>query len=246
MGKVVTFFGGDSKTGTSMIAMSVTEALKDRKKTILLLQCAGKRENVKEEKGIKNIDDIKANILSGKITVEDVEEIISRKKGYHLILGVKNPYGARFYPENTAKLICDAISDKYEYVIIDGGGDVNSGLGISALTAADKIFFVLDQGRKTIERFTYMNEQVLRPLGIKGEFIINKYVKEPSLYRKNEMEKIFNAGSSFTVPYIEYGLQMEMEDKTLMKFARFQKKVNKITDDIEGVNNKKLWKKNFL
>lgn len=150
------------------------------------------------------------------------------------------------FPENTVELILDRIESSYDFVVIDGGSDINLALGISALNSAGKIFYVVTQQRKTIERFLYTEREILRPLGLSGTLVINKYVREPALYGKGEIKTICACSSCFTVPYVEYGWQTEMEDKTLMKFTKYEKKIKEIVSEIEGKKKQGgIWKRNL-
>lgn len=99
MKEVITFFGGDSQTGTTMISESVAECLGADRKKALYIRCGGKIEDYNEkEKQFKSIDDIKADVISGEVSAPDVNRIVEKGRDYDIIRGVRNPYGAGYFP----------------------------------------------------------------------------------------------------------------------------------------------------
>lgn len=234
MSRIIVFFGGDSKTGVTMVSRSVAECLGRQRSRVLLLECGGKLEGPFYGNNLKGIDSLKADILSGKASYDDIRQAVEDKKDYSVIRGVRNPYGAKYFPENTIDLICAAAGKDHRHIVIDGGSDIDLGLSVSALNRADRRYYILTQQRNVIARYLYLQKEVLSPLGLTGSIIINKFLKEPSLYRKSEMEQLCKSKGAFTVPYIEYGWQAEAEGKTLMNFPKFAKKIKAVAEDAAG------------
>ena len=151
MKKIIGFFGGDSQVGTTMISQSIAECLKTCGKQVLLIKGSGKYgEEFMNGDGRYSLDDIKANIISGKVSYEDMEQVIIESKGLFVISSVRNPFTSKYYPENTYEVMLASVADEFDYIVIDAGNDANLGLMISALNVSDSRYFVTTQQSKAI------------------------------------------------------------------------------------------------
>lgn len=234
--KVIGFFGSDSQVGVSMIAESISTYLSEKGSVLLISASGEKSVSYIKKETVHSLDYIRPNLLSGKLSKDDLEEIIEKdeKNGnLSFIAGVNSSYTSKLFPINTFDLILGAVN-KYDYIVIDGGHGLDKALTISAFNACDLRYFVLTQQPKSIARFFDMKNYVLKPLGLEGEVIINKYIKDLSFYKTGEIEKMLGNKVSFLVPYSEYGWQAEYENKTLMKEKRYRKEIEKFGKYIES------------
>ena len=247
MKHVIGFFGGDSQVGTTMIAQSVAELLKERGKRVLLIRGSGKYGGEFAHAGARSsLDDLKAGIRSGKISEDDLDQVIEEVKGIWVLPSVRNPMSVRYFPENTYEVMLASAGEEFDYIVIDGGEDANSGLMISALNISDDRFFITTQQSKSVHRFLLLQKNVLEPLQLQGQLIINKYVADPALFLKQDVLSLCGREAAFTVPYIEYGWQAEMEGRTLLHFSRFAKALGNIADIFVPVEKRAgVWKKSF-
>ena len=247
MKKIIGFFGGDSQVGTTMISQSVAECLKNCGRQVLFIKGSGKYgEEFMNGDGRYSLDDIKANIISGKVSYEDIDQVITEYKGISVIPSVRNPFTSKYYPENTYEVMLASVTDDFDYIVIDAGNDANLGLLISALNVSDCRYFVTTQQSKAIHRLTQMKKNIMQPLGFDAHLIINKYMRDPALFLKRDIENLCEMENASVVPYSEYGWQMEMEGRTLMHFHRFAKSIEKIVGDFEEIEKKeKTWKKSL-
>lgn len=247
MKKIIGFFGGDSQVGTTMIAQSIAECLKGCDKQVLFIKGSGKYgEEFMNGDGRYSLDDIKANIISGKVSYEDIEQIIEEYKGISVIPSVRNPFTSKYYPENTYEVMLASITDDFDYIVIDGGDNANLGLMISALNISDSRYFITTQQSKSVHRMLQMKRNITEPLGFDGRLIINKYIKDPALFMKRDIETLCELQEAAVVPYLEYGWQMEMEGRSLMHFHKFARAIQTIASEFEEIEKKeKTWKKSF-
>ena len=175
MKHIIGFFGGDSQVGTTMIAQSVAELLKERGKRVLLILGSGKYGGEFAHAGARSsLDDLKAGIRSGKISEDDLDQVIEEVKGIWVLPSVRNPMSVRYFPENTYEVMLASAGEEFDYIVIDGGEDANSGLMISALNISDDRFFITTQQSKSVHRFLLLQKNVLEPLQLQGQLIINK------------------------------------------------------------------------
>lgn len=247
MKKIIGIFGGDSQVGTTMVSQSIAECLKNCGKQVLFIKGSGKYgEEFMNGEERYSIDDIKANIISGKVTYEDLEQVTTESKGIYVIPSVRNPFTSKYYPENTYEVMLASVTDEFDYIVIDAGNDANLGLMISALNVSDSRYFVTTQQSKVIHRLMQMKKNIMQPLGLEGRLIINKYMKDPALFLKRDIENLCETEHASVVPYLEYGWQMEMEGRTLMHFHKFAKSIENIVGEFEETPKKeKTWKKSF-
>ncbi len=230
-----------------MIAQSVAELLKERGKRVLLILGSGKYGGEFVHAGARSsLDDLKAGIRSGKISEDDLDQVIEEVKGIWVLPSVRNPMSVRYFPENTYEVMLASAGEEFDYIVIDGGEDANSGLMISALNISDDRFFITTQQSKSVHRFLLLQKNVLEPLQLQGQLIINKYVADPALFLKQDVLSLCGREAAFTVPYIEYGWQAEMEGRTLLHFSRFAKALGNIADIFVPVEKRAgVWKKSF-
>lgn len=250
MKNIIGFFGGDSQVGTTMIAQSVAECLSQKGRRVLLICGSGKfGEGFWSLSGRHSIDDLKAGVISGRIGEDDLMQAVEECRELWVLPPVRNPLTAKYFPENTHQILLAPLDDQFDYVVIDGGNDVNLGLTISALNLCQKRFFVVTQQNKVLQRYVQMQKSVLAPLGLSGELVINKYQRDPSLFRVQEILTLCGAGSALRVPYVEYGWQAEMEGRTLCRFHKFHKAVQSIAERFEPAEERRRpweWKKSFV
>lgn len=247
MKRVIGFFGGDSQVGTTMVAQSVAERLAEQGLRVLLVFGSGKYgDGYTKEDGAHSIDDLKAGLRSGKVEREELMQSLTEKKNLFILPGVRNPLLAKYFPENTYRLLIEQAREDFDYMIIDGGCEYHLGITISALTDCDVRFFVTTQQAKSLYRYGLYRKQILEPLELDGRLIINKYLRDPALFLKHDILKFCGMKDAVTLPYIEYGWQAEMEGKSLLAYRGFCKGIEQIVEEFEPVCRKeRIWKKSF-
>ena len=248
MKKIIGFFGGDNQVVTTMIAQSFAEVLQQRGNKVLYLMGSGKfGEEFLPLSSRHSIDDLKASIRSGKVTAEDMYQNLEEVRGLWVLPGVRNQLAAGYFTENTFEVLLSEIGDDFDYTVIDGGSDANLGITISALNTADHRFFMTTQQSKSIRRLILLQKNIVQPLGKGGDLVINKYLKDPALLLKNDILSLCEIEEAFTVPYVEYGWQAEMENKSLLRYGKFARGVETLADVFEPAGKKEgIWKKHFL
>lgn len=223
---VITFFGADSKVGTTMIAHSVAEALAkitDIKIGLLFLNDRPSTYYIKKSE-ICGLDDIKIKLFNNILHSEEiVEACIKEENDLYLLPGVDYiPEIRQYHPEHIRKLI-DLASEKFNLIIIDAGSSIDSGLAIASLTSTNNKFLVTTQQDNARNNYQRIESQVFKKLNInENEFmlIINKYIKSPYIYTEKQIANLFNLILATHVPYMDLmGWQSEAENKTLLHYG---------------------------
>ncbi|MBK5253199.1 MAG: AAA family ATPase [Peptostreptococcaceae bacterium] len=240
MEKVITYFGTDSGVGTTMIAQSVSENLTKEGKKVLLMLCSGNYGNdyiITDEEA--SLDDIKANLISGYLGKEDIEGILIKINGLDIMPGIRDITRIKYYLEDDLDKIISVVRDDYDYIVIDGGCNINYGITVSSLLVADKIYFIITQQEKSIRRFINEYYSVLYPMKIEGRLISNKYVTDYGNHGISEIESFIGKEPAINVEYAKEGWIAEIRKTTLLSDAKFKAGIENIVSDITGIETKK-------
>ena len=247
MKEIISFLGGERQVGTTMIAASFSEYLAGKGERVLLVLGSGNCDDGLIPKEGHSIDELKAALRSGRVEKEEVMQILEKRKNLWILPGVKDCLTAKYFPENTWELLLNLLDDDFDYIVIDGGANVQIGLFVSALNVSSKRFFVITQQPKILRRYLQYEKQILQPLHKGGVLIVNKYLKDPAFLLKRDLLGLTGQQELFPIPYVEYGLQAEMEEKTLLSSRPFEKAVEKLVDSVSPKERKSgKWKKRFL
>lgn len=231
-----------------MIAQSLAELLQQRGQKVLYIMGSGKFGcEFFNLDGRHSIDDLKAAVRSGRVSSEDFLQNLEEIKGLWVLPAVRNPLSAKYFTENSYEIMLAEVQNEFDYTLIDSGSDPDLGLTISAVNTADDRFFVTTQQSKSIRRLLLLQKNVMMPLQKEGRLIINKYMKDPGLLLKGDVLTLCEMEEAFTVPYVEYGWQAEMESKSLLRYGKFARAMTALADLYEPENRKDgLWKRHFL
>ncbi|MBR0481942.1 MAG: hypothetical protein IJJ48_05675 [Firmicutes bacterium] len=234
MGSIVSFFGADSKCGTSQTVLSLALHLSERQPRYRVLLV-----HAEEDFGDDYIQDI--GVSMGEIKpylcerLWDAEEIAgdaALKYGFGLIGGAGMlSSGSLYHPEMVGGFLTD-ISAYYDFVLCDCGSDISHGLCLGALTVSDRSFAVLSQGEKALRKYEKL-KALLGKLGLcKDGIVCCKYRDDQAcdtgyMARRLHMEK----DRIFTVSCSPDGERAEFNRRPLMYFRG-----RKYTADIEKLS----------
>lgn len=246
MKKIISFFGGDSNVGTTMIAQSVAEELANKHNQRVLFIMASCKLGIDyiPDGSEASLDDIRVNITNRTIVENDVLGIIGSVNKLDYIPPIKGIETAIYYGIDDIGQLIEPIAKRYDYFVIDGGCDLNLGLNISALKYATEIYYVVTQSPKCIRRFNVLKKSILEPLGFEGSIIVNKHINNPVIYSFTQIKEILGAERNYKVQFVKDGIIAESESQTLVKLrhAAFESDIDLITGDILGKKQTKLGK----
>lgn len=246
MSQVIGFCGGDDGVGCSMLAQSAAELLAEKQPgKVLLVSASGKYgdDYILNRDGL-SMDAVRANLASGKLLPSELYPNLAREKNVRILPAPRDALSASYYPEDCMNTLLEA-AEGFSYIIIDCGSRVDYGLFISGAKAAHRRYYVLTQQEKCLRRFQYAVREVLRPLHLEGELIINKYQLSPALLTSSEIESLTGMETAVRVPYISYGWQAELEKATLLPCSKYAKAVRRLVRKIQGQEDPK-WKKSLI
>ncbi len=227
--KVISLIGGDSQVGTSMIAQSLTESLTRYGKSTVLIFASGNYGEDYLRQGKYSIDSLYKR-EEGRFEYKQVKNVIENNGEIEYISGIKKIEDLPFYPIDFIREISNEMSDEFEYMIVDGGSNINSPLTVSSLVYADSRYIVLTQQEKSIKRYRNTKNILLEPKNLKGKIILNKYKEDEGLYTKEHLEFLLSEFVEVGFSYREEGWEKENEKETLMNNEIFAQEMCALRD----------------
>lgn len=257
---IITFFGADSKVGTTMIAQSTAELLaKNTGLKVGLLFLNNNPSNYYIRKKDKlGIDGIKNKLFNNILTsAELIDSCIQPIHNLFILSGVEYLLDARLYqPEYIDRLIKLA-TEKLSIIIIDAGSNVDSGIAIAALNATKYRYLVTTQQEIIRKNFERIDRQVFKQLHIDSSsfmLVLNKYISSNNIYSAVQLAELYKMTLAVHVPNLDLlGWQAEFDQKSLLEYE--QNDYNKQLDILSRLiasqmnapyNNKAIVKDNLF
>ncbi len=216
MKDVITFFGGEAKVGTTMICQSFAEELAAKGKRVLLLFASSELyDNYMQSDETAGIDELRD---LEEITEEDVRKVIRTKGNLSFVSGITRPFLIKYFSPELIKNICDAMADKFDYIVVDGGSNYQYPLPLSALRAATKRYFVIMAKSRCVSRFRTVHGLLLKSpaVGItkRDELILNGFARNASAYSPEDIGALFSMDVNI-VPKAAAGSACEITRQTI-------------------------------
>jgi Flp pilus assembly CpaE family ATPase len=223
---VITFFGADSKVGTTITAQAVAEALANNTELqVCFLNLSGQPSfnYIQGSAEGYGIDIIKTKILNYVLSGDELKSAMINKGNLSILPSVKTLTDLRYYKPKHTEYLINLASNIFDIVIVDAGYYPNSGLFIGSLNATKQRYMVATQQEACRVSFEITNEQILDVLDINTSsimLVINRYSSQidlPNAYRlADEVYKMVLAASLPNVPWVFW--QTEAQRKTLAGF----------------------------
>lgn len=224
---IITFFGADSKVGTTMIAQSTAELLaKNTGLRVGLLFLNNSPSNYYLRKNDKlGIDGIKNKLFNNILTpAELIDSCIQTIPNLFILTGIEYLLDARqYHPEYIDRLIKLA-AEKLNIIIIDAGSNVDSGITIAALNATKYRYLVTTQQEIIRKNFERIDRQVLKQLHIDSSsfmLVLNKYISSNNIYSAVQLAELYKMTLAVHVPNLDLlGWQAEFDQKSLLEYEQ--------------------------
>lgn len=221
--KVVTFFGADSKVGTTMIAQSCAEWIADHTDLrigLLFLNGSSGEDYLPFSEGTIGLEELKIKLMNNILTPEELLQTFYRQRNLYVLQGAKNMIELRYYhPAHIERLLTLARS-VLDVIIIDCGSDIQLGMTIGSLNATKCRYLVTTQQENAHRRFKNV-EQILKLLQFTDDdffLVVNKYLSHNSIYSGSQLAKMYQKQLAVTVPNLDQiGWQAEIDQKTLLQ-----------------------------
>ncbi len=226
LSNVITFFGADSKVGTTMIAHSVAELLAKHTELSVGLLCLNNNPSREYLKSSINtgIDNIKIKLFNNVLSADELVQVcVKESDALYILPGVDYSPDARlFLPEHIKRLIRMA-AKKFDLVLIDAGSNIDSGLAIASLKLAKIKYLIITQQEAVRKNFKRIENQVFRDLGLdikKFMLIVNKYIGSDFMHTSQQLSNLYGAILATVVPHADFfGWKAEVEEQTLLHYG---------------------------
>lgn len=243
---VFTFFGTDSKVGTTSIAQSTALNLSKRhkNKSVIMLFLDGQTgfDWVDSSSNKNCLSDIKIALKNNFLTVSNLKESCYQySPNFFMLKGEISLEENVYYHQNDINSLINLCKDNFDFVIIDAGNTMNLSLRMtySALINSDNRILVSDQMPKSYEMFAKGRNQVLEYLKI-SDFkllVLNKYIQNGMLPKKDELADKYQIPIIGALPYLEFYYQAAIE-KNISAFETEKAYKNTILTIAEYVEKK--------
>jgi len=234
MAKVITLFGGDSQTGTTLLSGSLSQALKQKGSTLFIMASSEISEGYFTD---TRRNDLGYLLRLKSIRPVDIKNCIVSLPEFDLILGISDPLKKQFFDGEMLSKLIELLGKDYEYIVIDGGHDITLPLCVSSLVSADLRLYILTGTEKCISRFRVSYGTVIEGLGLNLEndrIVVNKESKRNSTYTLDEAVNLLGL-NGFSVPIYDNPHRYELDrTSAYLKDAAYQKAVNVISEYIAG------------
>lgn len=236
---IITFQGGSSKDGTTMISQSVAElmAKENAGERILYLIFAPNRGRTFISEEFEYLDsDIRR--LKKNITADLIYDNCLNQSNLYIYGGISKRFKVREFMPYMAEGILTAAKKEFKHIIIDAGNTMDFGLSMpKILNMSDRLYYVFSHGKASIDEFidvkSYFKEYRIEPDG----YIVNRF-DEGNVLTTVHISEQLNIPEEYltTLPYIDKAHKAELEKKTFvsLKDKVWIKAIRRFTDKIAG------------
>lgn len=257
---VITFFGADSKVGTTITAQGVAECLADN--TVLkvgFLNLSGQPSyNYVPDTDSFGLDIIITKIFNFVLSADELRSAMVPKGNLYILPSVKTLTDLRFYKPKHVEYLINLATGIFDIVIVDAGYYPNSGLYIGAINSTKTRYMISTQQDACQAAFALTRDQLFKVLEIDSGsimLVVNRYSDEidlPNTYKlADEVYKMIHAAFLPNVPGAFW--KTEREKRTLRGFdAYYDAQLNELVKviaaqlNIEYAPQVVLKKKRFL
>ena len=102
--------------------------------------------------------ELRPSLRAENLTKEEVMNICYRTKNLTVLPPVKDLTLIRFFRETDLETIINLVIDNFNFIVIDGGYNIQHPLNISALMCCNKLFVVITQQEKSLNRYRLLKE----------------------------------------------------------------------------------------
>lgn len=230
------FFSGSAASGSTMLAVSTSKLLVAMGKRVLhIFSGISSMYSYLEKNNAGSLDDIKSSLIGRCLTEEELRATAKTVEGMELIASNKSFLMANTFPVDSFDQILKS-SNGFDYVIVDGGSDFRTALTVSALCHCDKKVVSITQEPNSISNFKELDSDVLCNFG-EIVLLINKYIRDKSLYSKDDIAYLLKREVSCVIPYSQFGSYAQIERKTLTGEKRYRRAVENFIKECLGEGN---------
>lgn len=225
MSKNICFVGSDYKVGVTSTVQSIGEALAQAlpERKVLILHLDGNEgQEYTLNKG-QSIDIIRSTLVQGLATWEEVESLLDRKENLYSLGGAENILDKALYAPEASTNLINLCSDRFDYILIDAGSDIENPLSIGACIYPCEKVIVTTQQAKAQKVFQQKKTAVFDKLGIAFDnLIINRFTFASGnfLRTEKELETFYVMEEAFLIPTVPVSWQSEADEASIYSYNK--------------------------
>lgn len=233
---IVTFFGADSKVGTTITAQAIAETLAAGvygNIFLCFLNGSPSIDYYNTDKHVYGLDSLKVKIMNEVLTGNELVDTCTNIGNLYILSGVDNIFDIRHYNPKHVEYLINLASKNFSAVIIDAGSRIDYLLSVGALNCTNLRYLVTTQQDNSRKNYLRISEQVFPKLDIDPKsfyLLVNKYINSSDLYTASQIAELYKSTLAGTLPYVDYGWQAERDKKTLLHYDNkdYNDKINEI------------------
>jgi hypothetical protein len=244
MANILVFHGADYKVGTTMIAQSVSEVLAKKYADCKVLRIAmnNRRSCDFIKEAIPSLEGFKKSLETGAVIGEQLFRRYHIRDNLYGISGLEKEFNHRqYFPEDAYKIL-KPLERQFDFIVVDGGCDIDNGLVLGSLTMGAINILVVTQDESAISRWE-QQEPIYQGFAIHFDsLIVNKYQNSHPYSLSYIAERLdLKLQSKNKIKFSSYGYQAEWEKKTLLQYGINSYK-NQILEIIKHLRIKPVFK----
>ena len=231
----ITFYGGDSQVGTTMVALAAAEMLVRKCCSVLFISASQNPGNPFIQKNTPaSLDDLRPVLRDGTLEETELRQCLVTSRGVDILPGVRSWQSSKAYGPDALLKIRQWAGERYDYVIADGGSSLE-GLSAAALQGSSLACIVITQQEKSLDRLRTRLPLMQAVLPPHCCYVINKFQDSRVFYSIKELETRIGCSREqlIRIDYVPYGWQAEKDCKTLLGFRPFRKGITALTAYME-------------
>lgn len=222
MGVLLVFHGADYKVGTTMISQSVSElvAKKYPHCKVLRLAMNSRKSCDFVQEPIPSLEGFRKSLDSSAVLGEAIFRRYHIKDNLYAIAGLEKEINHRkYFPEDAYRII-KSLGNEFDFIVVDGGCDIDNGLVLGSLTMGAINILILSQNESVLYRWE-QQETIYKDFSISFDFVIvNKYQHSHPYSLGYIKERLgFKDQSYYKIKLSAHGYRAEWEKKTLIHYG---------------------------
>lgn len=223
---VVTFFGADSKVGTTMVSLCAAQKLAlSTGAKILYIPLDDNSVDIyvrAPEHESVSLDALKVKLFNKLLTVDELLNSCKKDNGLYILQGPTYLPDLKYYHPEHLEYILELVKDEMDLVIIDAGSNFERGMCVGALRATHLRYLVTTQQESPKRQFDRIESQILRALQIRVRdffVVVNKYINEVSQYSDDKVADLYKMTLACNLPNLDtLGWQAEIDNQSLLMY----------------------------
>lgn len=242
---VIVFFGADSKVGTTITALGISEALAAQGEgNVAFLNLSGHLSKAYVEANDKGLDSIRYKVFNKILSQDELRGAMVQsqdQKNLYILPPCRTLIDFKYYQTDHVEYLIQMASNMFEVVIVDAGWYPHNNLYFGAINYTQNRYMVATQDSDILTCHIYIKEQALDEYGITSRksdrsstspenimLILNKYDDQYGTNITKEYDMVY----ALSLPLVlEYSYQHKLDNRTLSGISKgYDYQLDKLTN----------------